>query len=117
MGAAAYYRHFYNASEIREQQYEADLMGIKIAAMACFDTKKGSEVFMKMHQSHSDAMVGTLKPYLLKPTLSDERFEHLYDARTHEDALKYMDSSCFFKANKTWYECMRNIYRVDSPKW
>lgn len=38
------------ASKSREDEREADELGCKLCAMACFDTKSGSNVFLKMHE-------------------------------------------------------------------
>ena len=34
----------------RENERSADKLGMKLTAMACYDTEKGSEVFNKMHR-------------------------------------------------------------------
>ena len=45
----AWMRGILMASFSREHETEADELGIKLAAMACYDTKKGSVVMKKMH--------------------------------------------------------------------
>jgi Zn-dependent protease with chaperone function len=37
------------ASNSREHEREADELGCKLAAMACFDTEKGANIFKRMH--------------------------------------------------------------------
>ena len=110
ISALAFVRNLLNAFESREHEQEADLLGIKIAAMACFDTRKGSEVFRRLYENESEnGTVGILSSYLASHPPTDERFEFLRDASTHENALKYMDSFCAPKINSTWYECIRKF--------
>jgi predicted Zn-dependent protease len=42
------------AAKSRSHETEADELGCKIAAMSCFDTKRGAEVFRRMHQHDED---------------------------------------------------------------
>lgn len=42
------------AAKSRSHETEADDLGCKIAAMTCFDTKRGAEVFRRMHQHDED---------------------------------------------------------------
>eukprot|EP00816_Leptocylindrus_hargravesii_P011436 CAMPEP_0196805550 /NCGR_PEP_ID=MMETSP1362-20130617/5340_1 /TAXON_ID=163516 /ORGANISM="Leptocylindrus danicus, Strain CCMP1856" /LENGTH=398 /DNA_ID=CAMNT_0042178559 /DNA_START=82 /DNA_END=1278 /DNA_ORIENTATION=+ len=103
MGAIASIRDLMSAAASREHEHEADEMGIKIAAMACFDTRKASKVFLKMYQKEKngdgdgdgDGNEGpTLRNYFSSHPPSDERFKFLQEASTHENATKYMDTHC-----------------------
>jgi predicted Zn-dependent protease len=42
------------AAKSRSHEIEADELGCKIAAMSCFDTKRGADVFRKIHQHDKD---------------------------------------------------------------
>ena len=50
-GLIAGIRNLLSASHSRGNEYEADELGCKIAAMACFDTLKASEVMRKMNET------------------------------------------------------------------
>jgi Zn-dependent protease with chaperone function len=73
------------ASYSREHEREADELGIKLTAMACFDTKEASVVFHKMHLQNlesgmeaSSGRVGLLSFFDTHPP-SDERFRSLLE--------------------------------------
>jgi predicted Zn-dependent protease len=42
------------AAKSRSHEIEADELGCEIAAMSCYDTKRGADVFRKMHQHDED---------------------------------------------------------------
>jgi len=76
----------------REHEREADALGIKIAAMACFDTRRGAEVFRKMQ---AEDMPGqSLFSFDLTHPPTDERYRYLVDKSREENAKKYESSSC-----------------------
>jgi Zn-dependent protease with chaperone function len=73
------------ASYSRENEREADELGIKLTAMACYDTKEASRVFHKMHLQNvesgleaSSGKVGLLSFFDTHPP-SDERFHSLLE--------------------------------------
>ena len=75
------------ASHSREHEREADELGIKLTAMACYDTEKASKVFHKMHLQNlesglevSSGRVGLLSFFDTHPP-SDERFHSLIKVR------------------------------------
>lgn len=49
MSFIAYLRKVWFASHSREHEKEADELGIKLAAMSCFNTRRAAKVFAKMH--------------------------------------------------------------------
>ena len=50
MSLLASIRNAVGAVHSRENERSADKLGMKLTAMACYDTEKGSEVFNKMHR-------------------------------------------------------------------
>jgi len=52
MGIVRYIREIFKASYSRQNEHEADELGMKLAAMSCFDTRNASKVFKKMHDHH-----------------------------------------------------------------
>lgn len=52
MASLAYIRNIWSASYSRKNEREADELGIKLAAMSCFDTRRAPKVFEKLHQYH-----------------------------------------------------------------
>jgi len=52
VAALDYARNIFQASHSRKHETEADELGIKLAAMSCFDTRNAPEVFRKMHDHH-----------------------------------------------------------------
>jgi predicted Zn-dependent protease len=88
------------ASYSRENEREADELGIKLTAMACYDTKEASRVFHKMHMQDvesglgaSAGKIGLLSFFDTHPP-SDERFRSLLEGSKSENAQKYEDTSC-----------------------
>ena len=81
--------------------------------MACYDTKKGSLVFKKMHESNvaenQMSALGRddnlLHKFLSTHPPSEERFKYLSEASTHENASKYENKS---DCNR-WTELWRKI--------
>jgi predicted Zn-dependent protease len=63
----------------RDHEYEADKMGIQIAARACFNTKLGVQVIQKMHDFNVAA----------KPNVQSSRISQVYD--THPPTLDRYD--------------------------
>lgn len=90
MTALASVRGALGASYSREHEREADELGIKLTAMACYDTKEASRVFHKMHLQNvesgleaSSGRVGLLSFFDTHPP-SDERFQSLLEVRCND---------------------------------
>lgn len=48
-------RNALTAAHSRENEHQADDMGIKLAAMACYDTERAAHVFYKMHEHSTES--------------------------------------------------------------
>lgn len=87
------------AAHSRDNEHQADTLGLQLAAQACFDTRKASLVFSKMHAAATASLSSppSSKRWL---TFADthpptqERYERLVQASETENALKYRDSTC-----------------------
>jgi len=87
------------ASFSREHEVEADDLGLKLAAMACYDTKKGAHVMKKMHD-HQISMAGepSSNTHLLQlldthpPSM--DRYNKVLKLSETENADKYGHSHC-----------------------
>lgn len=81
----------------RENERLADELGIKLCAMACYDTRAASQVFRKMHlknvESGAAASTGPLSFFDSHPP-SDERFRALLEESERENREKYEGTSC-----------------------
>ena len=64
------------AARSRSHETEADVLGCKIAAMCCYDTKRGSNVFRKM-QLHDEDTDRVRTDFLATHPTSQERYEAL----------------------------------------
>ncbi|KAL7519011.1 hypothetical protein ACHAWX_003813 [Stephanocyclus meneghinianus] len=91
------------ASYSRENERTADELGIKLTAMACYNTREASRVFHKMHlhniesgleSSSSKVGWGGLLSFFDSHPPSDERFRSLLEESKKENAQKYEDTSC-----------------------
>ncbi len=94
-----------------ENEHKADHLGMKLAAMACFDTQKSCQVLRKLHDAaemgknltsqtnyrlgifqgkeygSQETILSTAEPFL-------DRYEHLYKMSETENASKYDMSHC-----------------------
>lgn len=94
IGSLAMLRRLLVASFSRDHELEADELGLKIAAMACYDTKRGAYVMQKMHD-HGIKLAGEQTRYsnLLQmvdthpPTI--ERYEKILEQSKTENPDKY----------------------------
>ena len=102
MSFLASVRHAIGAVYSRENERQADELGIKLTAQACYDTRAASHVFDKMHRdnvesgkasSSSRAGWGGLLSFFDTHPPSDERFQTLLAESMHENKDKY-DESC-----------------------
>jgi Zn-dependent protease with chaperone function len=78
---------------------EADELGIKLAAMACYDTKRAARVFHKMHlfDVQMAEETGTSSPTLSimrSHPLSEDRYKQMIQLSEEENKHKYEDSTC-----------------------
>jgi Zn-dependent protease with chaperone function len=99
IGALAGLHKALAAAHSRENEREADDLGVQLAARACFDTIKGTRVMRKMHDhSISAAATPPTDSSIIRmmdthpPTL--ERFEHLQRKSQTENPSKYSDQNC-----------------------
>lgn len=95
----AWVRSILMASFSREHESEADDLGLRLAAMACYDTHRGAEVMKKMHD-HQVGLAGepTSNSHLLHlldthPPSMDRYHKILKQSET-ENADKYGRSHC-----------------------
>ena len=95
------------AANSRESEAEADRMGIKIAAMACYDTRAGAEVFDRMRQDGEEGLEEQeggggapgegdrgrgLMSFLDTHPPSKDRYDYLVRASEEENAERYQRS-------------------------
>ena len=105
-------RNAMGAVHSRSNERSADELGIKLAAMACFDTRAGSEVFSKMHQqqvqsgkemfgeeAETAAKLGGLFSFFDSHPPSEERYRALVERSAEENKDKY----CRGLAEVFWY--------------
>jgi Zn-dependent protease with chaperone function len=76
------------AAHSRSHETEADELGCQLAAMACFDTKKGAKVFLKMHQ-FDEANGGSRKDLMSSHPASEGRFAFVQKLAEDENLSKY----------------------------
>jgi len=119
VGAISFFHSLLSLSYSRHHELEADELGIKLAARACFNTKIASQTFQKMHD-HSIEMQRELsgnvasdkrlaKDFLSTHPPSLERFENMKEASEIENPEKYADThNCgklrrnFFLSYRRW---------------
>jgi Zn-dependent protease with chaperone function len=103
IGALAALHKAFAAAHSRENEREADDLGVQLAARACFDTVKGTHVMRKMHE-HSvsaatdapeqDNSSGKLVRMMDTHPPTMERFEYLQKRSETENPAKYADQNC-----------------------
>lgn len=76
------------ASHSRDTEREADELGCRLAAMACYDTEKGSQVFQRMHdfdekQGHAEKDIMSSHP------ASIERYEFVKELSKEVNPANY----------------------------
>lgn len=64
------------AAKSRSHETEADELGCKISAMSCYDTKRGAQVFRKMHE-HDVDNDAIRNDFLATHPTSQDRYEKL----------------------------------------
>jgi Zn-dependent protease with chaperone function len=93
-------RTLIGAAHSQDHEREADELGIKIAAMACYDTKLASEVFDKIHKFDSEsgankALKGTAADWFDSHPPVMERYHYLVAESEIENKDKYFDDECY----------------------
>jgi len=91
-------------SHSRHCEHEADETGIKVAAMACFDTNRGVNVFRKMDEGTQQSTFGR---FLSTHPPTKERYEFLEKESKNENSTKY--ANCF-RFEKNLEKSMRSHY-------
>ena len=93
-------RTLIGAAYSKENERAADELGIKLAAMACYDTRRASKVFEKLHKFDTESAAGAAmeKVPLLQwfdshPSTID-RSEFFAQESENENKEKYMDDEC-----------------------
>jgi len=98
MAFLASIRNAIGAVHSRENEREADELGIKLTAMACFDTRAASQVVNKMHkqnvESGGEISSGGFLSFFDSHPPSDERFRTLLEESVEENKEKYDETSC-----------------------
>ncbi|GKY92983.1 hypothetical protein MPSEU_000266900 [Mayamaea pseudoterrestris] len=94
MAMLASFRHAMSTAYSRDNEYEADKVGLEIAARACFDTTRGVEVIRKMHESRVAAQPNVSSSWRVSqvydthpPTL--DRYDRLVEGAKMENYNKY----------------------------
>ena len=105
MGFLASVRSAIGAGYSREHERQADELGAKLCAMACYDTRAASEVMHKMHVENveSGGATANLPTFFDSHPPSDERYRSLLDESVSENPSKYEENcarlkSLFFEA-------------------
>lgn len=81
-------RDAFLAAHSRSHETDADELGCKLAAMACYDTVRGCKVFKTMHEC--DEKNGTAERNLMSShPASSERYEFLKTLSSDENMAKY----------------------------
>lgn len=99
IGGLASLRAVLIASFSRENENEADELGLRLTAMACYNTKRGAYVMKKMHD-HQVAMAGEPRSNTHLLSLLDthppslDRYERILAMSKTENPDKYSHSSC-----------------------
>ncbi|KAL7548694.1 hypothetical protein ACHAWF_011966 [Thalassiosira exigua] len=115
MGLLASARNVINAAYSRENEREADELGIKFAAMACYDTHAASKVFYKMHlqdvesgreSSSTKVGWGGLFSFFDSHPPTEERFRALLEESKKENKEKYEHTSCV-NLKKIFWDAMK----------
>lgn len=76
------------AAHSRSNETEADELGCQLAAMACFDTRRGSKVFLKMHQ-FDESQGGSRNDLMSSHPASEGRYEFVKQLSEDENLSKY----------------------------
>ena len=102
VGGLATLRTGIAASFSREHEREADDLGMKLAAMACYDTKRAALVFQKLHETESAPSTTSVTASAISGWLSfanthppsDERYATLLKTSETENPSAYSSTTC-----------------------
>jgi len=96
VGVLATLRTAVAAAHSRDHEREADELGIQLAAMACFDTKKAAKVFGKLHTHETGGELSPTKWTRFVDThpSTADRYKDLLLASETENAEKYSTTTC-----------------------
>jgi predicted Zn-dependent protease len=94
VGSLATLRTAFTAAHSREDEHEADELGIQLAAMACFDTRKAASMFRNLDEKAGVPNGTRLLSFADTHPSSSDRYEKLILASTTENADKYATTSC-----------------------
>jgi Zn-dependent protease with chaperone function len=90
------------AAHSRSNETEADELGCQLAAMACFDTLRGSKVFLKMNQ-FEEAQGGAKNNLMSSHPASEGRYEFVKQLSEDENLSKYSYCNTLGKQLKRAY--------------
>eukprot|EP00587_Corethron_hystrix_P008776 CAMPEP_0113315664 /NCGR_PEP_ID=MMETSP0010_2-20120614/11244_1 /TAXON_ID=216773 ORGANISM="Corethron hystrix, Strain 308" /NCGR_SAMPLE_ID=MMETSP0010_2 /ASSEMBLY_ACC=CAM_ASM_000155 /LENGTH=303 /DNA_ID=CAMNT_0000172215 /DNA_START=417 /DNA_END=1328 /DNA_ORIENTATION=- /assembly_acc=CAM_ASM_000155 len=82
----------------KEKEREIEKAGIKVTAMACYNTRKGLELYRRMHKKGAlEIEENSLRQFISTHSSTKERFESLWKESEIENLNKYPDSCLFIK--------------------
>lgn len=100
IGSLATARKLVSAAHSRDNEYEADELGLRLAARACYDTEIGCHVIRKMHDFKVAAEPANVRDKTVRQGLMDthpptmDRFYKLQEASKAENYHKYENKQC-----------------------
>lgn len=95
MGGLVSLRSAIGALHSRDHERSADELGIRLTAMACYDTRAASRVFYKMHMHNVESGRDVaLRGLFDSHPPSEERYLALIKESDEENPTKYEESSC-----------------------
>lgn len=90
VGTLATLRQAITASFSRDHEREADELGIKLAAMACYNTQRAASVFQRLHEKEQIPSAGNkLFSFANSHPPTEERYRDLVSASESENADSY----------------------------
>ena len=115
MAALRYMRQIISASNSREHEEQADELGLKLAAMSCFDTRKGSKVMASLHEIKEAAEV----PDQIDSTStkSNDKLKDDHNSDSKKDKDGYVLSSLIDSHPPTMlrYENLLKLSKEENP--
>eukprot|EP00934_Nitzschia_sp_Nitz4_P005590 Nitzschia sp. Nitz4//scaffold31_size150131//76788//78119//NITZ4_002834-RA/size150131-processed-gene-0.112-mRNA-1//1//CDS//3329547677//5580//frame0 len=94
------------AAHSRSNEGEADELGCKLAAMGCFNTKRGAKVFKKMHD-FEEANGGSKNDLMSSHPASSGRYEFVRNLAKDENDDKYSECDTFRKRLRRAFRIVR----------
>jgi Zn-dependent protease with chaperone function len=89
VGGLATLRNALTAAFSRDHEREADELGMKLAAMACFDTQRAAAVFRRLHENEKLPKPSKFLSFVDSHPPSEERYRDLVLASESENANSY----------------------------